>query len=148
MKKYLMVHGYGHDQMGKAPSGLHGSTTMADLDDSLGRKAAELGVAVESFQSNDPAAVAAKIEAAEAEGFSGLLFNPAVWMNHDDSETIAAALKKTALPVCEVHLGNVNKAGDIVKNLIAPTVTGLVTGFGETVYPIGLQLLVESGAGR
>ena len=39
MSKFLMLHGYGHDMMGKNPNGKHGSTTMEMLDDMLLKKA-------------------------------------------------------------------------------------------------------------
>ena len=60
----------------------------------------------------------------------------------DSGEEIAAALAQSGLPVAEVHMSNVCKAPDS-HNVIAPAVTGLVTGFGESVYTAGLRLLVE-----
>ena len=76
MSKFLMLHGYGHDMMGKNPNGKHGSTTMEMLDDMLLKKAKELNVEVESFQNNDTKVVSDRIFSASAE-FDGILFNPA-----------------------------------------------------------------------
>lgn len=137
MAKYLMLHGFGHDTMGKGADTHHGATTMEMLDEMLAKKAAALGVEVESFQSNDEAKVIDRINTAK-DCFDGILFNPASWV--DNGKEIGLALGSCGLPVLEVHLGNVNKT-DTCTNLIAPHVKGIVSGFGESVYPFGLELL-------
>ena len=137
MSKFLMLHGYGHDMMGKNPNGKHGSTTMEMLDDMLLKKAKELNVEVESFKNNYKKVVSDRIFSASAE-FDGILFNPASWM--DNGQDLCEALDKCTIPVLEIHLGNFNKK-DTVTNVIAPHVTGILSGFGEQVYPLGLEVL-------
>ena len=66
------------------------------------------------------------------------LFNPASWM--DNGQDLCEALDKCTIPVLEIHLGNFNKK-DTVTNVIAPHVTGILSGFGEQVYPLGLEVL-------
>ena len=80
------------------------------------------------------------ILSAPEQGIQGIVFNPAAWM--DSGVEIAQTLKMADLPVVEVHMSNINKEVTC-SNVIAPAVTGLVTGFGESVYVFGLRMLVE-----
>ncbi|MCD8077597.1 MAG: type II 3-dehydroquinate dehydratase [Lachnospiraceae bacterium] len=138
MEKILMIHGIGHDKMGKEP-GLH-TVTMEELNDQLTQAAVKISVEMSFYQSNEEDEVCGKILSAKEEGFAGILFNPATWM--ENGEAIAKALSQTPLPVVELHMTNTCKQANS-HNVIAPSVTGLVTGFGEMVYTTGLQMLVE-----
>jgi len=140
MEKILMLHGINHDKMGKGDHSSHGSTTMEDLNEQLTEKARTLGIEMDFFQSNNEKSVIQKIEAAGNESYAGILFNPASWI--ENGEEIAGALAKLDIPVLEVHMSNTNKE-TISRNVIAPSVTGLITGFGEKVYTTGLEILVE-----
>lgn len=137
MEKIFVLHGLDHDKMGKA-GGAH-AVTMEELNELMREKAKQLGVEVEFFQNNDSAVVCKKILALKSEGVSGIVFNPAEWMT--SGEAIAAALAEAKLPCVEVHMGNPCKKAD-THNVIAPSVTGLVTGFDTLVYPEGMGLLV------
>jgi len=139
MEKVLILHGLDHDKMGKDAASPH-STTIETLNSQLSAEAEVLSVRLAFYQNNDSAQVCREITSAKANGFQGIVFNPAAWM--DSGEEIAAALSQSGLPVAEVPLSNVCKAPDS-HNVIAPAVTGLVTGFGESVYTAGLRLLVE-----
>lgn len=137
--KILMLHGLNHDKMGKEPNSAH-PITMETLNAQMAQQAEKLGVELECYQNNDSKAVSEKILSARAQGIDGIVFNPAAWM--DSGVEIAQALKQAGLPVVEVHMSNINKEVTC-SNVIAPAVTGLVTGFGESVYVIGLQMLTE-----
>lgn len=138
MERILMLHGLNHDQMGKGEGSVHGAVTMEDLDQLVGKTAAALGVEVDSYQNNEEKEVIRRIETAEAEHYAGILFNPADWM--DTGSGIAEALAKLMIPVMEIHISNVDKRADRT-NVIAPSVTGLLTGFGVKVYSYGLRIL-------
>ncbi len=140
MTKILMLHGIHHDQMGKGSNSPHGATTMECLNQQLAEEAARLSVEVVPFQSNDPEQVVQRVLAAPGEGIQGILFNPATWT--EDGEVIAAALAQSGLPVLELHMSNIQKE-PVTRNVIAPAVTGLLTGFGEAVYVQGLRILAQ-----
>lgn len=137
MEKIFVLHGLDHDKMGKG-GGAH-AVTMEELNEQMSEKAKQLGVEVEFFQNNDSAAVCRKILALKDEGFSGMVFNPAEWMT--SGEPIAEAIAEARIPCVEVHMGNPCKKAD-THNVIAPSVTGLVTGFDTLVYTEGMGLLV------
>lgn len=52
MKKILMLHGINHNMFGKRDPAQYGTITLAQIDARLQGLAAELGVQVESFQTN------------------------------------------------------------------------------------------------
>ncbi|MCI9155741.1 MAG: type II 3-dehydroquinate dehydratase [Lawsonibacter sp.] len=136
MEKILILHGLDHDKMGKE-AGSH-SVTMEQINARLEQTAEECGVVLSFYQSNDCSSVVQTVLEAGAKGFGGIVFNPAAWV--DTGAEIAGALKQSGLPIVEVHMSNICKTADS-HNVIAPSVTGLVTGFGEQVYSVGLKML-------
>lgn len=139
MKKILVIHGLDHDKMGKDANSPH-TVTMETLNKQMEQAAGEMDVSLSFYQNNDIKKVCDTILAAPGQGVQGIVFNPAAWM--DSGVEIAQALKQAGLPVVEVHMSNINKEVTC-SNVIAPAVTGLVTGFGESVYVIGLRMLSE-----
>jgi hypothetical protein len=55
MKKVLMLHGINHNMFGKRDPVQYGTITLSEIDNRLQALAAELGVQVESFQTNSGA---------------------------------------------------------------------------------------------
>lgn len=144
MKKILVIHGLNHDKMGKEENSAH-PVTMETLNEQMEQAARQLGVSLSFYQNNDIQNVCHTILSAPEQGIQGIVFNPAAWM--DTGAEIAQALKMADLPVVEVHMSNINKEVTC-SNVIAPAVTGLVTGFGEMVYVIGLRMLAEYLGGQ
>ena len=139
MKKILVIHGLDHDKMGKDADSPH-AVTMETLNKQMEQAAKQLGVTLSFYQNNDMQSVCNTILSAPEQGKQGIVFNPAAWM--DSGVEIAQTLKMADLPVVEVHMSNINKEVTC-SNVIAPAVTGLVTGFGESVYVTGLRMLSE-----
>lgn len=137
--KILLLHGLNHDKMGKEPNSAH-PVTMEMINEQMEQAAEQLGVSLSFYQNNDMQSVCNTILSAPEQGIQGIVFNPAAWM--DSGVEIAQTLKMADLPVVEVHMSNINKEVTC-SNVIAPAVTGLVTGFGESVYVFGLRMLVE-----
>ena len=52
MKTFLMLHGINHNMFGKRDPVQYGTATLADIDAQLQALATELGVTVESYQTN------------------------------------------------------------------------------------------------
>ena len=64
MKKILMLHGINHNMFGKRDPVQYGTVTLADIDQALQTLGTELGVHVESFQTNSEAAMCERIHQA------------------------------------------------------------------------------------
>lgn len=57
MKKFLMLHGINHNMFGKRDPVQYGTITLAEIDGRLQALGAELGVQLESFQTNSEGAM-------------------------------------------------------------------------------------------
>ena len=64
MKKILMLHGINHNMFGKRDPAQYGTITLAQIDARLQGLATELGVQVESFQTNHEGAMCERIHRA------------------------------------------------------------------------------------
>src|SRR4051794_4602264 len=61
MKKILMLHGVNLNMFGKRDPVQYGTITLAEIDEQLRTLAAELGVQLESFQTNHEGAMCERI---------------------------------------------------------------------------------------
>lgn len=85
---------------------LYGAQTYDDLCDYIQKKARELGVEAELFQSNHEGAIVDAIQGAYKR-VDGIVINPAAYTH--TSVAILDALKAAQLPAAEVHLTDVAK---------------------------------------
>lgn len=85
---------------------LYGAQTYDDLCEFIQKKARELGVEAELFQSNHEGAIVDAIQGAYKR-VDGIVINPAAYTH--TSVAILDALKAVQLPAAEVHLTDVTK---------------------------------------
>ena len=71
----LILHGPNLNLLGSREKSIYGTTTLAEIDRALERRGGELGVAVQSFQSNHEGVLVDKIQQA-AGSSDGILINP------------------------------------------------------------------------
>ncbi len=75
--KILMLHGINHNMFGKRDPAQYGTITLAQIDAQLAALGKELGVQVESFQTNSEAAMCERIHQGFAERVDAVLINAA-----------------------------------------------------------------------
>jgi 3-dehydroquinate dehydratase-2 len=73
--KILMLHGINHNMFGKRDPAQYGTITLAEIDAKLAALGRELGVQVESFQTNAEGAMCERIHQAYAEKVDGVIIN-------------------------------------------------------------------------
>jgi len=140
MKKVLVINGPNLDLLGKREKDIYGEETLEDINKSLEAIAKEEGVKLEFFQSNHEGDIVDKIGSTDA---AGILINPAAYT--DTSVAICDAISAKTIPSVEVHLSNIYAREEFRhKSLIAPVVTGQISGFGKTSYLLGLRALAEA----
>jgi 3-dehydroquinate dehydratase II len=141
--RILVVHGPNLNLLGVREPDVYGTTTLAEIDGALASLAAELGVEVESFQSNHEGALVDRIQAALAERTDGLLVNPGGYTH--TSVAIRDALTGVGVPFVEVHLSNIHAREPFRRqSLFADVAVAQVAGFGAQSYTVALRGLVES----
>jgi len=148
MKKILMLHGINLNMFGKRDPKQYGTITLAEIDAKLRSLGKELGVEVESFQTNSEAAMAERIHQAYTEGKDAVLINAGAWTHY--SYGIRDALAILTVPVVELHMSNVH-AREAFRHVsvFAEVVRGQICGFGVDSYLLGLRAAVSAiGEGK
>jgi 3-dehydroquinate dehydratase-2 len=140
-KKIMVVHGPNLNMLGKREPEVYGTTTLDDINGMLERRAAELGLVVEAFQSNHEGALVDKIQEA-VNTCNGMIINPAAYTH--TSVAIKDALLLLDVPVVEVHISNVYKREPFRHvSMVSDVVTGKIVGLGVHGYKLALDALVE-----
>ncbi len=141
LPRVLVLHGPNLNMLGQREPQIYGYTTLADIDAMLVTLGQELGVAVETFQSNHEGALVGKIQAARGQ-VAALLINGGAYTH--TSVAILDALLAVDLPVIEVHLSNLYKREEFRHHsYIARAAIGQICGFGADSYLLGLRAAVN-----
>jgi 3-dehydroquinate dehydratase II len=139
MSAILVVNGPNLDILGKREEDIYGKVTIDEINHELKRIADEKGIDIEFFQSNHEGDIVEKITSSLVDG---ILINPAAYTH--TSVAIRDALSARGIPAIEVHLSNIYAREEFRhKSLIAPVVTGQVSGLGKRGYLLALEALME-----
>ena len=140
MKKYLVINGVNLNMLGIREPGIYGNSTLSDLENNLGKKAEELGVGVDFFQSNFEGEIVEKIHAALGV-YDGIIINPGAFTHY--SYAIRDAFGSVKLPAVEVHISNIHKREEFRHtSVIVPECIGQICGLGFKGYELALEALV------
>jgi 3-dehydroquinate dehydratase-2 len=144
--RVLVIHGPNLNLLGEREPEVYGGTTLEEIDDRLRKRGEELGFAVVTFQSNHEGEIVDKI--AEARGSAdAIIINPGAYTH--TSVAIRDALSAVGLPTIEVHLSNIySREAFRHTSLVAPVVTGQISGFGANSYLLALEAVALLGESR
>ncbi|WP_448596196.1 type II 3-dehydroquinate dehydratase [Thermoleptolyngbya sp.] len=137
----LVLHGPNLNLLGLREPGIYGLETLDSITQLLQDAAVQLGVHLESFQSNHEGALVDAIHGAMGVRH-GLLINPGAYTH--TSIAIRDAIAAVAIPTVEVHLSNVYRRESFRHHsYIAPLAVGQISGFGAFSYVLGLRALAH-----
>ncbi|GJL57703.1 MAG: 3-dehydroquinate dehydratase [Nitrospirales bacterium] len=138
----LVLHGPNLNLLGTREPTLYGTTTLEEVDTSLKKLGMDLGVSVESRQSNLEGELVTWIHEANTH-FDGLVFNPAAYTH--TSIALRDAVVGVGIPMVEVHLSNIHRRESFRRrSYLASVSLGQITGFGLQSYLLGLRALVDA----
>lgn len=133
----LIIHGPNLNLLGRREPEIYGRTALADIDRSLKQLGRELGLKVDTFQSNSEGEIVDRIQQAQGR-VRVLVINPGAYTH--TSVAIRDAISACDLPTVEVHLSNVYKREPFRHNsTIADIVVGRIMGFGAEGYLLALR---------
>ena len=139
--KVLVIHGPNLNMLGKREPEIYGKTTLDEINSDLENLGTELGIFVETFQSNHEGAIIEKIQKAAATQ-KGIIINPAAYTH--TSIAIRDAVLALDIPIIEIHISNIYKREPFRhKSLISDVVTAQITGLGIKGYSMALKALAE-----
>ena len=141
--RILVIHGPNLNLLGEREPEVYGNTTLEKIDERLQERAQELGFEVTSFQSNHEGEIVDKIAEARRSA-DAIIINPGAYTH--TSVAIRDALSAVGLPAVEVHLSNIYARETFRhKSLVAPVVTGQISGFGADSYILALEAITLLG---
>ena len=134
--KILLINGPNLQLLGVREPGIYGGDTLPEIVARVRKAAEEAGYELTDFQSNHEGAIVDRIGSARADGFVGIIMNPAAY-------THTSVAIRDALAAVEVHLSNIHAREEFRHtSLTAPMCIGVVAGFGADSYLLALRGLI------
>ena len=134
--KIIIINGPNLNLLGEREQSQYGTITFEDLKEKCNKKAIELKIELEFFQSNIEGEIVNKIQEAR-EKFDGIIINAAGFTH--TSVAIRDALDIFQGPIIELHISNIYKREEFRhKSLISDVVTGGIFGMGSDGYILAI----------
>ena len=134
--KIIIVNGPNLNLLGEREQSQYGSMSFDELKENCLKKASELKVNAEFFQSNVEGEIVNKIQEAK-KSFDGIIINAAGFTH--TSVAIRDALDIFKKPIIEIHISNIYKREEFRhKSLISDIVTGGIFGLGPKGYILAI----------
>lgn len=139
--KILIINGVNMNMLGLRETEKYGTMTLKDLEKDLYAFSFEIGIDIETFQSNFEGEIVEKIHSAK-DNFDGIVINAGAYTH--TSIAIRDAISAVNIPTVEVHMTNIYKREEFRHHsYIAPACTGQISGFGINSYKLGLEAVVD-----
>ncbi len=139
--KILVINGVNMNMLGIREPEKYGTITLKDLEKDLYAYSFELGIDIETYQSNHEGEIVEKIQQAK-DTADGIVINAAAYTH--TSVAIRDAISAVNIPTVEVHMTNIHAREDFrKKSLISDVCTGQICGFGAESYKLALKGLSD-----
>lgn len=141
MKKILLINGANLNMLGIREPEKYGNKTLKDIENNLIAKGKELGVEVDTYQSNIEGEIVEKIQQALG-NYDGILINAGGYTH--TSVVIRDAIAATQIPTIEAHMTNIHAREEFRHtSLLSGVCKAIVAGFGENSYILALEGLIK-----
>lgn len=137
MRRILVINGPNLNMLGTRQPEIYGADTLADIEAACRKKASDLQLEIDFFQSNHEGALVDAIQQTRGV-FDAIVINPAAYSH--TSVAVMDALLACGLPVVEVHLSNIHKRDEFRRHsYVSKVADGVICGFGKQGYLLALE---------
>jgi len=141
MLKILLINGANLNMLGMREPEKYGSKSLAEIESELIVKGKELGAEIDTYQSNIEGEIVEKIQQAIG-NYDGILINAGGYTH--TSVVIRDAIAAVNIPTVEIHMTNIHAREEFRHtSLLSGVCKGVIAGFGENSYTLGLEGLVN-----
>jgi len=137
LKRVQVIHGPNLNLLGSRDPKVYGTTTLAEIDGELRRRAKERGAQIRCAQSNLEGKLVELVQ--RAKGWAdAIVINPGGYTH--TSVALRDAIEAVGLPTVEVHLSNIHAREPFRhESITAAKCIGQICGFGAQSYYLGLD---------
>ena len=140
--KILVMNGPNINFLGIREKGIYGEQNYEALVSMIEKKAEELGVDVEVFQSNHEGAIIDKIQEAYFNGTEGIIINPGAYTHY--SYAIRDALASITVPKVEIHISDITLREEFRKTSVTkPACDHQIYGQGLNGYLMAIDWVIN-----
>ncbi len=140
--KILVLNGPNLNFLGIREKSIYGQENYEFLCELIKKKAIELNIEVDIFQSNSEGGIIDKIQESFLGGIDGIIINPGAYTHY--SYAIRDALASVTVPKIEVHISNVHQREEFRHTSVtAPVCTAQMTGFGTKGYLYAMEAMID-----
>ena len=142
MPRVVVINGPNLNRLGRRQPEIYGTATLAQIEQMVADRGAQLGWEVESYQSNHEGDLIDRIHRAADEGVDGLIINPGALTHY--SYALLDALQSVELPAVEVHISNIDEREEWRRrSVISEACVSTVNGKGPQGYVEALEILSQ-----
>ena len=143
-KRIALIHGPNLNLLGQRDPDTYGSSSLDDLEKTVGAEAHRRDVELHTFQSNVEGDLINALHDAQRDCI-GVIFNPGGYSH--TSVALRDAVEAISIPVIEVHLSNIHAREDFRKrSLTAEAAKACISGMGVRGYLAALDALTDSAS--
>ena len=140
-RKILLINGANLNMLGIREPEKYGVKTLSDIENVVILKGKDLGVDIDTFQSNIEGEIVEMIQKALGV-YDGILINAGGYTH--TSVVIRDAISAVQIPTIEVHMTNIHAREEFRHvSLLSGVCKAIVAGFGEDSYLLALSGLVN-----
>ena len=141
-KTILVINGPNINMLGIREPDIYGSETYEDLLQMIRETGEEIGVEIETFQSNHEGAIVDRIQEAYRNA-DGIVINPAGYTH--TSVAIPDAIKAVGIPTVEVHISDIDSRESFRQHsFVSPVAVKTIKGKGFEGYVEAVRFLAQS----
>lgn len=143
--KVIIINGPNINFLGIRNKKEYGDKSYSELNEILEKKARELGIELEIFQSNSEGSIIDRLQKTYYEDFFALIINPAAYTHY--SYAIRDCLEFLKILKIEVHFSDISKREEFRKlSVISDVCDKTIMGEGINSYIRALEYIKENGS--